>query len=320
MFDSDKSPIRVFSASFGVTAADFSSPHEPEEGRPSIPRPYFRRCRKEPAKEVKRIQVYHHEKLSQALDRYGGVRRRRVQSVRHAVGRHQARELRYMNPFARGVWLHHLIEAAKFYDIRSRTHLSAITIISPDWDFDEKNWRLDLGQIKRNVRTLLRGYNYLLHIEFAYFRNYRVFDRDTGEIVGRLVSPHLQGLIWGPRPGWRGRKKGLRRGITGARPVVVIPVSEARGGLDGALTYMTKPPFHGYTRRGVSDRQFRSRPTDLTLRQHHFLLSHLFDLDWPTLAMSGGEGIGVLRMARACADRPFRPKKRRAPSTTSRKR
>jgi hypothetical protein len=309
MSDFDNPVIRVFSTNFAVTCADFPLTSEPNDGRQSNPRPNFRPSRKKPGAEVHRTQVHHHEQLNRALDRYGAVRRRRVERIRHAVGRHQARELRYMNPFARGVWLRHLIEAAEFYDLRSRTHLSAITIISPDWDFDEKNWSLDLDRIKRHVRKLLRGYNYLLHIEFAYFRNYRVFDRETGEVVGRLISPHLQGLIWGPRPGWKARKKGLRRGITGARPVVVIPVSEARGGLDGALTYMTKPPFYGYTRRAVSERQFRSRPTDLTLRQHHFLLSHLFDLDWPTLAMSGGEGIGLLRRARAAADRPFRPKK-----------
>jgi hypothetical protein len=81
-------------------------------------------------------------------------------------------------------------------------------------------------------------------------------------------------------------------------------------GFAGAVGYMVKPPHHGYCVWQDRTGRFHHRGEKLALIRHHRLFTHLLPHDYPDLTLSGGEGVSVLRTARAAADRPFRRPRR----------
>jgi hypothetical protein len=93
--------------------------------------------------------------------------RRSLNMISHRT----ARELRYVNPHARWWWLHYLRDAYQQWDIEAAPDLRMITLINGAWHFGEGAWDLDLNRIKRQIRAILTGYNYVVAIEFACFRN-----------------------------------------------------------------------------------------------------------------------------------------------------
>jgi hypothetical protein len=150
-------------------------------------------------------------------------------------------------------------------------------------------------------RAILAGYNYVVAIEFAPFRNHVMADN-----TGRIIAPHLQGLIWGETPGLRARCAQLGAGLAGADPLRLLAIREAAGGFAGAVGYMVKPPHHGYRLYQDRSGRFHHQREKLALIRHHRLFTHLLPYDYPDLTLSGGAGVAVLRTARAAADRPFR--------------
>jgi hypothetical protein len=123
-------------------------------------------------------------------------------------------------------------------------------------------------------------------IEFACLRNH-VMANDTG----RIIAPHVQGLIWGETPGLRARCAQLGAGLAGADPLRLLAIREAAGGFAGAVGYMVKTPHHGY--RLYQDRYgcLHHRGEKLALKRHHRLFTHLLPYDYPDLVLSGGEGV-----------------------------
>jgi hypothetical protein len=59
---------------------------------------------------------------------------------------------------------------------------------------------------------ILAGSNYVVAIEFAYFRNHVMADN-----TGRIIAPHVQGLIWGRHPD-------CRLGARSLGPVSPVPI------------------------------------------------------------------------------------------------
>ena len=163
----------------------------------------------------------------------------------------------------------------------------------------------DASGIKRQIRAILAGYNYVVAIEFACFRNHVMADN-----TGRIIAPHVQGLIWRETPGLRARCAQLGAGLAGADPLRLLAIREAAGGFAGAVGYMVKPPHHGYCLYQDRFGRFHHRGEKLALKRHHRLFTHLLPYDYPDLALSGGAGVAVLRTARAAADRPFRRPRR----------
>ena len=157
------------------------------------------------------------------------------------ISHRTARELRYVNPHARWWWLHYLRDAYRQWNIEAAPDLRMITLINGAWHFGEASWDFDLNRIKRQIRAILAGYNYVVAIEFAPFRNHVMADN-----TGRIIAPHLQGLIWGETPGLRARCAQLVPGLGGADPLHLLTIREAAGGFAGAVGYMVKPPHHGY--------------------------------------------------------------------------
>jgi hypothetical protein len=72
------------------------------------------------------------------------------------------------------------------------------------------------------------------------FRNHPMADN-----TGRIIAPHVQGLIWRETPGLRARCAQLVPGLAGADPLRLLAIREAAGGFAGAVGYLVKPPHHG---------------------------------------------------------------------------
>jgi hypothetical protein len=123
-----------------------------------------------------------------------------------------------------------------------------------------------------------------------------------GQQTGRIIAPHVQGLIWGATPELRARCAQLGAGLAGADPLHLYSIREAAGGFAGAVGYMVKPPRHGYCLWRAHGCLHHPGEA-LALVRHHRLFTHLLPYDYPDLTLSGGEGLAVLRTV---VDRPFR--------------
>ena len=108
----------------------------------------------------------------------------------------------------------------------------------------------------------------------------------------------------------RARYAQLVPGLGGADPLRLLAIREAVGGFAGAVGYMVKPPYHGYCVWQDRSGRFHHQGEKLALIRHHYLFTHLLPYDYPDLVLFGGEGVAVLRTARAAADRPFRQSRR----------
>jgi hypothetical protein len=91
---------------------------------------------------------------------------------------------------------------------------------------------------------------------------------------------------------------------------LLLAIREAAGGFAGAVGYMVKPPHHGYRLYQDMYSRFHHQEEALALKRHYYLFTHLLSYDYPDLTLSDGEGVAVLRTARAAADRPFRRSRR----------
>ena len=253
-----------------------------------------------------RISCFQHaQDLRDAFHEYGpplGMPMRRALDL---ISHRRALELRYMNPHARPIWQHYLRKAFGDWGVETAPDVRMITLINDLWHFDERTWDFDLDRMKRQIRSLLAGCNYVVSIEFAYFCNHLLA---VGS--GQVVAPHVQGLIWGETPGLRERCAQLVPGLAGADPLHLLAIREAAGGFAGAVGYMVKPPYHGYSVWKDMRGRIHHQGKALALKRHHYLFTHLLPYDYPDLFLSGGEGVAVLRTARAAADRPFRRSRR----------
>ena len=108
----------------------------------------------------------------------------------------------------------------------------------------------------------------------------------------------------------RARCAQLAPGLGGADPLRLLAIREAAGGFAGAVGCMVKPPHHGYCLYQDRSGCLHHRGEKLALKRHYRLFTHLLPYDSPDLTLSGGEGVAVLRTARAAADRPFRRPRR----------
>jgi hypothetical protein len=249
-----------------------------------------------------RISCWRHAAdLRAALYRYGPPPRMQLRQAFDLISPRRARELRYVTPHARPLWQRYLHQAFGHWDTETAPRLRMLTLLNGAWHFGEHAWDFDLERIKRQIRAILAGYHYVVAIEFACFRNYRM---TTG--TGRIIAPHVQGLIWGDTPGLRARRAALVAGIAGADPIHLRSIKEEAGGFAGAVGYMVKPPHHGYRLWQDAHGRFHHQGEALALQRHHYLFTHLLPYDYPDLTLSGGAGVAVLRTARAAADRPFR--------------
>jgi hypothetical protein len=100
-------------------------------------------------------------------------------------------------------WQCYLFAALQAAGIDQRLDLSTITILDQRWHFGERNWNFAPRKIEYQVRRALKGLNFIVAIEFEIFRNVRYLGPPPpGSVAahedhGRLITPHIQGLIWG---------------------------------------------------------------------------------------------------------------------------
>lgn len=240
----------------------------------------------------------HHENLVGAIERYGSWHDHRntraLQREKRLISWRRATDLAYMNPYARGTWRDCIASAIEECDVSD--DLWVTTILNESWHFDDTEWKFDGDRVKRQVRNALIGESFLFHIELAPYRNVR------GTLGGRLITPHIQGLMWrklgrGERSKVNGRFAG---GLFGADPLWQVPPYD----FPGALRYSIKPPFHGYSLIERRDGKRGHCRCNLSLAQHFWLYENLKGFRYPDLAFAGGEGVHVLRRARELSKDP----------------
>jgi hypothetical protein len=85
------------------------------------------------------------------------------------ASRRRALELRFMIRHARSIWQYHLRGSVRHWGVETAPNLRTITLINDPWHFDERAWEFDLDRMKREIRPILAGCNYVVAIEFACF-------------------------------------------------------------------------------------------------------------------------------------------------------
>src|ERR1700732_147836 len=111
-------------------------------------------------------------------------------------------QLGYLQPSGAMYWQRYLYAALQAAGIDQRLDLSTITILDQRWHFGEWKWDFSPGKIKYRVQQSLKGLNYIVMIEIQVFRNVRCLQplpRNKVKLYrdqGRLIAPHVQGLIW----------------------------------------------------------------------------------------------------------------------------
>jgi hypothetical protein len=216
--------------------------------------------------------------------------------------------LGYMQPSSGLWWQCYLQEAIKNFGLSEWEDLGTLTILDDRWHFGERDWNFRPGKIEYQVRRALKGLNYVVMIEFEIFRNVPYFGPPSPESVashtdsGRLIAPHIQGLIWGKRP-TRSQRRQFAGGIFGAPGVKIKEVYD----FEGALRYMAKPPYRGRSVYKLTSGKLGRRVwSDMSLTLHHLLLCKLHNFSYPELTFAGGEGCAVLADAKRLW-RDYRP-------------
>jgi hypothetical protein len=241
------------------------------------------------------------ERLEAAIQRYGlpfGAEWLRGNSPMNNInGDMPWASLSYMQPEAAVYWHNYLNEAMLDAGIYRRTDLRTITILHAPWHFGSRQWRFDLHAIKRYVRRALRGTNYIVMIEFEIYRNLYYWRQEQQQSYpeGKLICPHVQGIIWGPLP--RSVRKAFDGGILGAPAVKLKRIYH----LPGASLYMVKPPYKGRSAIFKGDGNIKRAPwpmKDMSLTLHHLCLKNLWQFTYSDLTLSGGEGVPILAAAR----------------------
>jgi hypothetical protein len=185
------------------------------------------------------------DKLERAIYRYGHPRGT-YRPFSYGLDDHVDDKLGYMQPSAALYWQKYLHEALVAHDVYDRGDIWAMTILDRRWHFGEHHWRFEPRRIEHQVRRALKGLNYLVMTEFEVFGNLHQFEqlpqRSINEQVnhGRIIAPHIQGLIWGRRPSRRQRAQFLG-GLSGSYGIKLMPLNN----FAGAVRYMVKPPYMG---------------------------------------------------------------------------
>jgi hypothetical protein len=205
-----------------------------------------------------------------------------------------------MQPSSGPYWQCYLREALLQSGIPDRKDLATITVLDERWHFGEKNWDFAPGKIEYQLRRALKGLNYIVMIEFEVYRNVRYLGPPlpgsvaTHHDYGRVIAPHIQGLIWGKRPSARQRAQ-FRGGLFGAPGIKIVQVYD----FHGALQYMAKPPCRGKSVFCLSNgRMLRWPWSGMHLTLHHLLLRKLCWQSYPDLTFASGEGSTVLALAK----------------------
>ena len=244
------------------------------------------------------VRFYEH-KLQTAIARYGlpsGLLSFQVTNLDLRV----ADVLGYMQPSAALYWQAYLYYALLNADVFDRSDIFTLTIIDKNWHFGERQWNFQPGKIEYQVRRALKGLNYLVMIEFQAFGNVRHTQQlviDGVEQVrdfGRVIAPHVQGLLWGKRPSRRQRAQ-FPGGLFGAPGIKLKRITD----FAGAVRYMVKPPYMGQLLHPRPDGRVLRYPwARMSLRLHHLLFRHLNQFRYPELSLGSGEGSEVLAYAK----------------------
>lgn len=247
----------------------------------------------------------HADAIARALERYcdrDNIRRghsAELEVAEELISRREQTSFNYMNPYSRSLWIDLFLDQLLVPRFESEQFYK-ITILDLNWHTSERAWNIDLNRIKRDVRNRLRDVNYVLFIEFAFFRNVS----DPTE-RSRVVAPHVEGLVWGP--GCRSRINQIRHrfsgGLFGADPIHLKKVHH----LAGAVRYAIKPPYKGYSVFRRTDGTYGHRTSDLTLARMFRVFEYFKEFEYSDFAFAGGEGVEVLREVRAAARRLARP-------------
>jgi hypothetical protein len=241
----------------------------------------------------------YHARLSKAMSRYGvprGAPRVWLRDPDYQVMDH----LRYVQPSAAMYWQCYLFAALQDAGVDQHPDLSTITILDKRWHFGERNWNFAPRKIEYQVRRALKGLDYLVVIEFETYRNVRYLEPlPSGSVLGhhdhgRLITPHLQGLIWGKAPSQQQRAC-FAGGLFGSPGGKLIGVHD----FPGALKYMGKPPYRGRSIFRLTSGRKITRPwPDMSLTLHHLMVRHLHQYCWPELTFASGEGSAILAHAK----------------------
>jgi hypothetical protein len=240
-------------------------------------------------------------RLSKAITRYGlpkgiGVYRSWQCDLDYRV----SDLLGYMQPLAPLYWQFYLYHALTAGDVIDRDDIYTITVLDHRWHFGEYQWAFAPEKMKHRVRRALKGLNYLVMIEFEVFGNrwyHEEWTDDDGFNVnvprGRLITPHIQGLLWGERPSRRQRAQ-IAGGILNAPSIKLMPLRN----FAGAVRYMVKPPYMGQELHERPDGSRRRYPwAAMPLKLHHLLFSRLYSFSYSDLTFAGGEGRAILAHA-----------------------
>lgn len=207
--------------------------------------------------------------------------------------------LGYMQPSAALYWQFYLYHALTAGGVIDRPDIFTITVLDHRWHFGEHRWQFAPGKIEYQVRRALKGLNYLVMIEFEVFGNLRHRDewiQDGEDYVhdrGRLITPHIQGLLWGQRPSRRQRAQ-FAGGIFNAPSIKLMPLTS----FAGAVRYMAKPPYMGQMVHSRPDGRVRYPWADMPLLLHHLLFCNLYNYCYADLTFASGEGSAILAHAK----------------------
>jgi hypothetical protein len=242
---------------------------------------------------------FYKDKLDAAIARYGfpnGAPRSYIRDFDFLV----ADCLGYMQPSAPLYWQAYLYHALLAQDVFDRPDIYTITIIDQRWHFGEREWNFQPGKIEYQLRRALKGLNYLVMLEFQVFGNVRHTQQlviDGVEQVrdhGRVIAPHVQGLLWGKPPSRRQRAQ-FPGGLFGAPGIKLKRITD----FAGAVRYMVKPPYMGQLLRPWGDGHCSRYPwARMSLPLHHLLFRHLHQFRYPELTFGSGEGSAVLAQAK----------------------
>lgn len=242
------------------------------------------------------VRVYK-EKLEKAVFKYGlpmGASPSLLRDLDYRV----LDFLGYMQPTASRYWQIYLYHALVDGGIHDRFDIYPTTILDRYWHFGERNWRFAPGKIEYQVRRALNGLNYLVMIEFEIFGNVRFPEEFKIEVSrfrdqGRVIAPHVQGLIWGKRPS-RQQRAQFAGGMFGAHGTTLRSLTD----FAGAIRYMVKPPKGGLLHPLPGGGNHRYPWEEMPLSLHHLLFRNLHTFSYPDLTFASGEGSRILAYAK----------------------
>ena len=208
--------------------------------------------------------------------------------------------LGYMQPRAALFWQQHLYRALVADGVVDRPDIYTITIVDQRWHFGQHDWNFQPAKIEYQVRRALKGLNYLVMVEFQVFSNVRYHQPVVVDGIeqwrdhGRVIAPHIQGLLWGKRPSRR--QRGLfPGGLFGAPGIKLVRLTD----FAGAVRYMVKPPSIGQLVHPLPGGGYVRYPwARMSLTLHHLFLTRLCHVSYPDLTFASGEGSAVLAHAK----------------------